>query len=218
MVNYRYLGYGTTNINGVADFDHDTNGNTLLHSYTGTGAGKIDMVASLDSNITSSSLVSGICSVYDCLVYDNARDGFQSLNWGIDGTITTSASNNGTTLTASVTSTYYSTIPIDENIDFECTLEVNDIIQGVRIGFAKTSDFTKACRYNFLSTSGKYIKITRINGVYTILNSTDGETWNSRNPEKDNITEGDVCFIFYLYTSNNVTRSITFNDLKIYKI
>ena len=41
---YNYLGYGVTDENGIAKLDHDANGDSISHSYTGTGAGKIDVV------------------------------------------------------------------------------------------------------------------------------------------------------------------------------
>ena len=58
MVNYRYLGYGITNEQGIAHLDHDANGDPITHSYTGTGAGELDIIASLDDNtkISESSL------------------------------------------------------------------------------------------------------------------------------------------------------------------
>ena len=58
MTTYKYLGYGVTDENGVAHLDHDANGDPLTHSYTGVGAGEIDVLASLDNPITSSSIVS----------------------------------------------------------------------------------------------------------------------------------------------------------------
>lgn len=61
---YKYLGYGITDNNGIAHLDHDSNGNPINHSYTGTGAGEIDIVASLDdsTHISDSSLQSEIYS------------------------------------------------------------------------------------------------------------------------------------------------------------
>ena len=48
-VKYKYLGYGYTNDNGIATLDYDANGNPLQSSgLVGTGAGKLDVVASLD--------------------------------------------------------------------------------------------------------------------------------------------------------------------------
>lgn len=69
---YRYLGYGVTNNNGVAKLDHDANGDPITHSYTGSGAGKVDIVASLDDNthISESSIQSEIFEVEDCKFLD----------------------------------------------------------------------------------------------------------------------------------------------------
>ena len=47
-MSYRYLGYGITDSNGEAKLEYDENGNHLDHSITGTGAGELDIVASLD--------------------------------------------------------------------------------------------------------------------------------------------------------------------------
>lgn len=69
MKRYRYLGYGTTNSNGVAHLDHDPQGNPI-NGYTGTGAGEIDVVASLDNPIIDDSIVSEPYPVFDCPVYD----------------------------------------------------------------------------------------------------------------------------------------------------
>ena len=63
---YKYLGYGVTDSNGVAKLDHDAEGQELQHSYTGVGAGEIDVVASLDNPIVDGSIVSGTFSVFDC--------------------------------------------------------------------------------------------------------------------------------------------------------
>lgn len=70
---YNYLGYGVTDSNGIAKLDHDASGNPINHSYTGVGAGEIDVVASLDNPIASGSIVSEPCNVLDCTYYD---DGF----------------------------------------------------------------------------------------------------------------------------------------------
>lgn len=69
MRRYRYLGYGTTNSNGVAHLDHDPQGNPI-NGYTGTGAGEVDVVASLDNPIIDGSIVSEPYPVFDCPVYD----------------------------------------------------------------------------------------------------------------------------------------------------
>ena len=69
MTTYTYLGYGTTDSNGVAKLDHDANGDAIDHSYTGTGAGEIDVVASVDKPIASGSVVSTTYEVLDAIFY-----------------------------------------------------------------------------------------------------------------------------------------------------
>ena len=70
MTYYKYLGYGVTNSEGVAHLDHDADGEPIDHSYTGVGAGEIDVLASLDNPIVEGSIVSVPCNVLDCYKYD----------------------------------------------------------------------------------------------------------------------------------------------------
>ena len=67
MVSYRYLGSALTNANGVATFD-----------YEGTGAGEIDVIASLDKPIVDGSIVSEIYAVFDTIFYDDGLSGTQT--------------------------------------------------------------------------------------------------------------------------------------------
>lgn len=78
---YKYLGYGVTDSNGVAHLDHDANGDKIQHSYTGVGAGEIDVVASLDKPITDGSIVSETYNVLDCTYCDIATTGQKNTKW-----------------------------------------------------------------------------------------------------------------------------------------
>ena len=110
MVQYRYLGYGVTNEDGIAKLDHDAQGNQLSHSYTGTGAGKVDIVASLDDEIDDSSLVSETYELYDTLFYDGGVTGNSNLSqWIYPSSISASVGSDGTTITSSSSSTQYFT-------------------------------------------------------------------------------------------------------------
>jgi hypothetical protein len=105
---YNYLGYGVTDSNGKAKLEYDAQGNPLTHSYTGTGAGEVDIVASLDSEITDGSLVSETYSVLDCSYFDSGTTGTVYSGWvnknatlssqgGTDGTLfSNSGSSFGT--------------------------------------------------------------------------------------------------------------------------
>ena len=83
MTSYRYIGYGVTNSNGVAHLDHDPQGNSI-NGYTGTGAGEVDVVASLDNPVVEGSIVSEIYDVCDAVWYDKGilDDPQTNDNWG----------------------------------------------------------------------------------------------------------------------------------------
>lgn len=83
MANYRYLGYGITDENGIAKLDHDANGDPITHSYTGTGAGKVDIVASLDdqSHISDSSIQSETYEVLDAKIFETFDNNTKQSTW-----------------------------------------------------------------------------------------------------------------------------------------
>lgn len=103
MSNYKYLGYGVTNENGVAHLDHNADGKPINHSYTGVGAGEVDVVASLDNPVSSGSIVSETYEVLDCIWYDPLTETplknkwystNLNLNTDSDGTLLTNNSSN----------------------------------------------------------------------------------------------------------------------------
>lgn len=81
MTTYTYLGYGTTDSTGKAKLDHDANGDPLSHSYTGVGAGELDVLASLDNPVVEGSVVSQTCTVYDCTWLDKGTDTEYNNEW-----------------------------------------------------------------------------------------------------------------------------------------
>ena len=102
MTNYTYLGWGTTDSNGVAKLDHDANDDPINHSYTGSGVGEVDVVASLDKPIVSGSVVSEPYNVWDTNFGDGGVTG--NTNGGFyytqDQTVVSRQTDNtGTTVT-----------------------------------------------------------------------------------------------------------------------
>ena len=79
MTNYNYLGYGVTNENGVAKLEYNSEGQKIDHSYTGVGAGEIDVVASLDNPVDESSIVSETYEVLDCYKYDSGMTDYSNI-------------------------------------------------------------------------------------------------------------------------------------------
>lgn len=98
MTTYKYLGWGTTDENGVAHLDHDANGDEIQHSYTGVGAGEVDVVASLDNPVSSGSIVSVPCNVLDALFYCKGTIGNVNANWVAETGITSTPDTEGNLL------------------------------------------------------------------------------------------------------------------------
>ena len=91
---YKYLGYGVTDSNGVAKLDHDAEGQELQHSYTGVGAGEVDVVASLDNPVSSGSIVSETYSIWDTLFHLECTS--ETNNWNYTDTrVSASFDENG---------------------------------------------------------------------------------------------------------------------------
>lgn len=107
MTVYRYIGYGTTDSNGIAKLDHNASGTAINHSYTGIGAGELDIVASRNSTITSSSIVSEPTQIFDCMISDVGTGGTGSNTnyYFLQNYVSTSPDpNNGRTVSYSGTS------------------------------------------------------------------------------------------------------------------
>ena len=88
MVVYRYLGSATTDASGVA---------TLNNGYTGTGKGKIQLIASTDRPIGDGSLQSEIYEVYDVLFKDIGTSSDYT-NWRTSSTVDIARNTEYTTI------------------------------------------------------------------------------------------------------------------------
>ena len=134
---YNYLGYGVTDENGIAKLDHDAQGNPLTHSYTGTGAGKVDIVASLDSEIDESSLVSETYEVLDCYKFDNGTTSDHNDIWSTaNATLTRSdeystvkETTTGTTGVCAIANVPYTDYHIDLDVYMVDGLTGNGVLQ-----------------------------------------------------------------------------------------
>ena len=137
MVNYRYLGYGITNEQGIATLDHDANGDPITHSYTGTGAGELDIIASLDdqSHISDSSIQSEIFVLWDTIKYDNATLLDHNDIWSYDDAKTVlTRYDEYSSITEKVSGTdarlYCKNLPTSATIDIELCQIDGDISEG----------------------------------------------------------------------------------------
>ena len=77
----RHLGYGTTNAQGIATLEYAPDDTPLSHSYTGVGAGKINIVAEVEG------LTSEAYELEDCIYYDPATSDLNA-NYSFNSTYT----------------------------------------------------------------------------------------------------------------------------------
>ena len=99
----RLIGYGYTNVNGVATLDYDAEGNELQSSgYVGQGVGNVDISAS--AVIDGSTFVSGTLSVWDTKWFDDGTDSTHSM-FGSSSTMTVNYGTEECTLTETTSGT-----------------------------------------------------------------------------------------------------------------
>ena len=178
MTVYKYLGYGVTNENGIAKLDHDAQGQEISHSYVGTGAGEIDVVASLDNPVVEGSIVSETYSILDALFYDEAISNAKASQYS-DVTTDRSYSDNGTTLSKTATSgtTYCNTVIGNTKnwfdftkkyqVDFDFSFERADNSSAVGIGFG-SNGFNLHNLFNSALTGNGHLKIVTDGNTYQL--------------------------------------------------
>ena len=220
---YRYLGYGITNDKGIAKLEFDANGNPIDHSYTGTGAGELDIIASLDDNehISDSSLQSETYTVLDCIFMDYKSDGTHNTNYYKSNNATVTSSDGEITVYATATGMYISNQVITG--DFEAIFQCKNVNgNGVRVGFAdsNSSSFNKSARVLFTYSDYYYLKFRRVSGTWTVSRSINGETWTDYSTlDVSSLTSEDCYFMVYVQIpSGSDERRLTYKDLRIYPI
>ena len=215
MVNYRYLGYGITNEQGIATLDHDAQGNPITHSYTGTGAGKVDIVASLDdsSHISESSIQSETYELMDAMYYDPALSGNHNdsiwykptatLTRGDDGSVVHPTSAWGGIQLGSTSQAIF--IPVETVIEFDLIDFSPSFIIQMRSGVQQSGNwvycepvkYTGHQRWEIHSNTQKIM----VDGVV-----------------KQNMTQNLGESYRFSFLSQNTTDTCKFANLKIYPL
>ena len=214
MVNYILLGSGTTDSNGIAKLEKDAGGDPISHSYTGTGAGEIDVVASLDSTIDSGSVVSQPYTVTDCLFLDcGISGGCKNTKWvnqsgyfnvsdpTSDGTTITKVSNGNYAPSTVANSTTWSDRLLI-NSEFVCEFDVSSV--------ASQSIF----RIYYNTNQNKQFELT--DGHYKITVTSDTITYSKDNGSP--VTLGSNLNITTFENVAFVNATLTFKNFFIYVI
>ena len=220
-ITYTPIGYGITDENGIAKLEYDAQGNPLTHSYTGTGAGKVDIVASLDNTITESSLVSEPYELIDAEWIYAGTDNTQASSWyNYNSLIAISYDDNGTTATTDGATTRYlyyndSTVTTEKVGNFYAIpknymieFDVTDITGSVSVYALDSSNTPKS---KDLSETGHYKVI--FNGEKLIVYKDGVEITDPSHPLT---LSGN--YIQFRFGFNATDESITFRDFIVYPI
>ena len=217
MVSYNYLGYGVTNSEGIAKLDHDATGEPIEHSYTGVGAGEIDVLASLDNPIIDGSIVSEIYEVLDALFYEDGTTGTPNPNWVKNGgNFDVTPSSDGILISNSFTwAVYYRA-----NIGDTSTTQDYTIPVCVEFDYIEASDNSKWYLQfddgSDRSIRGDVIQVT--NDCHVTIRATSTDTY----VKVDNGTERALGYVVASPTGVGLRlqggASLKFKDFKVYPI
>ena len=208
MATYRFCGHGITNNNGIATLDYDANGNPLQNSgLVGTGAGELDIVASLDdpNTITDSSLQSETYELLDCIYYDDSTN-----NTGLLVRMTKTASDGKSVLTATGDNAHWI---------FKQNTTIFDLPFIVEFDIADITTTNSPCLNIHDGNNNDYYVWFDNTGHYKFSVSQDGVTKleGSANIDKSGSlpTDNAVRLSFLLRTNGD---TITYDNLEIYPI
>jgi len=214
-ITYRLIGKGTTS-NGVAHMTKKTtNGGstwTDCNGYTGTGKGRLNLIASTDSTITSGSLQSEPYELLDALFYDNGLTNHDSTNYSIASTLSEETVDDGVqiskTASGSTNARYICNTGSSDDIQAEITTKTDNV---VRFGFIDTNSQVSYISLN--NSEWNNIKIKRINNTITASINGTQVTLATNNADATDTLK----FFIQIYNTSTTVNAI-WKDLKIYPI
>ena len=202
----RLIGTGTTGTDGSCSIP-----------YTGTGAGEVDVIASLDNPISQGSIVSVPCNVWDTLWYDdNSSEHEIKWKYSQQNAIVTE-SDNARVLdnTASTGSNYCFFRPqlnntvITPSQPFAIEFKHITLSNVSQIAFNLNGEFTRTFGQLNLDTTEKTVKIVvQDNTVKYYVN----------NIEVTGITDTVASTSLDIRIRVNAGHSVTIKDFKVYTI
>lgn len=211
MTNYRLIGIGRTDSNGVAVCD--TN-------YVGTGKGKVDIIASTDNPIVQGSLLSETCSVLDAILnWEGTNGTVPSILKSLNNTVMPLISDsNGLSMTNPHSSnTYYcgldkeqSSSSIGDWIDWcDVAFEFEYVSHTGNVVFQLRPQSSSVIQYALNNCSnGDIIRVEYTNGVVNVFK-------NNTNVLTGNMNVGELTAIRFSLSPSN---TLTIKNLKLWSI
>ena len=206
------IGTGKTDNNGIAKLDKDSNNQTLTHSYTGTGAGYVEVIAVCDG------LESAPFTILDCAFLDNGTDTPSSSKWTIASNLTAGTDTDGYASFSKVASSAtngkaYANVDMTGDWEAIFDLKADGVI---RVGVRNSNN--NRCEANITAEEWTTIRVKVQNNTLTFASQNSDETWTNITYSTNNadLTSA-VNLQFYLY---NTTAYLTmsYRNLKIYPI
>ena len=204
MVNYRCIGKGVTDNNGVAHMTYSSSDNGVTftqlanNGYLGTGKGKVDVVASFDNPLNENSIVSEIEFLDVVKIYSVIVDYYQSSSADLSLTDGVFSKTTGNVMPLNpADSTRYFTTPMTFEFDV-----VNTDTLVAQIG--ESSNVFNQRLSSMEATNGSHIKI-----VYTgteVIPYVDGVEKTSYEVSFTHTTN----YYFNLYQSGSWTNFIIY--------
>ena len=215
MTVYKYLGWGITNENGVAKLEYNSEGQKFDHSYTGVGAGEVDVVASLDNPVVEGSIVSGTLPVLDCIWYDPLTETPLKNNW-YSTNLNLNTDSDGTLLTNnSSNNLYFKPYPSNADLMLDTPFIVEFTVKSIS-GSVQPQIVGSAVSAGWIQDEG--------NGTHRLEIQADSQVHKFKSENSDTyVTLTDFTqttltgqsFVRFLIASNG---SVKLNDFKIYPI
>ena len=205
----RLLGTGVTDVNGNAVMTKDAGGQTLVHSYTGTGAGLVDVVA--ECTIDSSTIVSTPYEVLDCLKYDKGTSDAHNDIW--DNQSYVSRGTDYSTLQATTSARGFHFMSKIAETDFKIKFKIHNTSapSGANIVWQFDTTSQQANGFAYYGITGGDVEITKIgNNVTTKVN---GETTRTNTLNK---SASEIFRMSFMTGANG--DNILISDLEAYPI
>lgn len=211
MTEYRSIGTGITNGQGIATLNKKPDGTTIT-GYTGTGAGKLQLIASTHPDPTDPDALTSSIILYDCLKYDSGKDpGYNNTMWSS----TTNFIRNTDYTTIQPTSTATSYTSIDQLDDFRIEVDINveannsSSLISIRTSTGGILAQARKDSFNTLLSNNNWYHIQ-----FTVRNNTCTLTCD----EVEGSVTSDVTNATRFYVRAGAGETIRFKDLRIYQI
>ena len=211
MTEYRLIGTGTTNGQGIATLNKNPSGTTIT-GYTGTGAGKLNLLASTHPDPTDPDALTSSIILYDCLKYDSGKDpGYNNSMWSSATNLNRGAEY--TTIQPTTTVTVYTAInQLDDfRIEIDLNVQANNSssLASIRSGTGGVLAQVRKDSFNTLLSNNNWYHV-----YFTVRNNTCTVTCE----EVEGSVVADVTNAARFYIRAGADETVRYKDLRIYQI